>query len=222
MTEQNIDDTAPVDTVATESQETQEQAKTFTQEDVDRIIANRLKQVERKYEGVDLDEYNTLKTAQQEAERKQMIKKEKFEELLQQQKSEYENRIGAMQSELQKTHIDGALLNAASKHKAVNPEHVAQLLKDQVRLNNGQVEVLDSDGQVRYNTDTAQAYTVEDAVSEFLQTNPYFRQAQPAGGGANGNTNPAASREVTASDFDMNDPAQRAKYAEWRKNKGIQ
>ena len=55
-----------VDQVETNQAET----RTFTQEDVDKIIQNRLKQVEKKYEGIDVDEYRNLKTQQAEEQKK--------------------------------------------------------------------------------------------------------------------------------------------------------
>lgn len=218
MTEQNIDNTAVSETGSDTSQElTNQESKSFTQEDVDRIIQNRLKQVERKFEGVDVDEYRTLKQQQMEAENQQMMKKQQFEELLQKQKSDYESKLSSLQSELQKTHVDGALLNAASKNSAVNPEHVANLLRANIRLGeNNVVEVLDADGNVRYNTETAEAITVEDAVSEFLNANPYFRQAAPAGTGSASNAKHTTSREVSVSDLDMSNPEHRKLYKDMR------
>ena len=125
----------------------QAETKTFTQDDVDRIIANRLKQVERKYEGINVEEYHQLKTQQEQTVEAEMMKKQQFEELLQKQKADADARIGKLQNELHSVHVDGALLNAASKHKALNPEHVAQLMKSNVRLSeDGKVEVLDSNG----------------------------------------------------------------------------
>ena len=198
-----------VDQVETNQAET----RTFTQEDVDKIIQNRLKQVEKKYEGIDVDEYRNLKTQQAEEQKKSMMKREKFEELLSQQKQEYDAKIAELTGTLNKTHIDGALLNAAAKNKAVNPEHIASLLRPNIRLgDNNQVEVLDSEGNVRYNTETAEQITVEAAVEEFLNQNPYFRSAQPAGSGSGGNTTPAASREVKLSDLDMSNPEHREIY----------
>ena len=221
MSEEKITDTQA--TAATETgseanagnQSNQAETRTFTQEDVDRIVQNRLKQVEKKFEGVDITEYQTLKQQQAEAEKQSMMKREQFQELLQKQKSEYENRIQEMSSELQRVHVDGALLNAASKNRAVNPEHVANLLKSQVKLGEGnQVEVLDKDGNVRYNTETALPMTVEEAVLEFLAQNPYARAAAPAGGGSSGNATQSASREVKLSDLDMKNPEHRKLYKE--------
>lgn len=208
---------------AAESGTNENQAtRTFTQDDVDRIVQNRIKQTERKFEGVDADEYRHLKTRAAEQERQSMMKREQFEELLQQQRSEYEQQITGMRSELERVHVDGALLNSAAKHKAVNPEHVANLLKSQVRLGeDNQVEVLDSDGNVRYNTKTASPVSLDEVVGEFIQTNQYFRAAAPAGTGSNGNTNAKASRDVNVSDLDMKNPEHRAKYKEIRRQMGI-
>jgi DNA-binding transcriptional MerR regulator len=221
VSEEKITDTQSTAATETGSEATagnlsnQAETRTFTQDDVDRIVQNRLKQVEKKFEGVDLNEYQNLKQQQAEAERQSMMKREQFQELLQKQKADYESRLQQMTSELQRVHVDGALLNAASKNRAVNPEHVASLLKGQVRLGEGnQVEVLDTDGNVRYNTETAAPLTVEDAVNEFLTANPYFRAAAPAGSGSTGNATKSASREVKLTDLDMRDPEHRRLYKE--------
>lgn len=216
---QVIENTEVESTGDTTNQETtnNQAEKLFKQEDVDRIIANRLKQVERKYENIDIEEYNNLKTAAEQAKENQMMKKEQFEELLHKQKSEADQKLANMQAQLEKVHVDGALLSAASKHKAVNPEHVADLLKSQVRYNDGKVEVLDSNGELRYNTNTAEPVTLDEAVSEFMQQNAYFKAAQPAGSGASGNAKHTTSREVKLSDLDMTNPEHRALYAQKHK-----
>jgi DNA-binding transcriptional regulator YbjK len=218
-----MDDNTNIDNTVTEATGaavetgnlTDQETKTFTQEDVDRIIANRLKQVERKFEGIDIEEYQTLKSQQEQAREAEMMKKNQFEELLQKQKSEADSRITQLQNELQRVQIDGALLNAASKHKAVNPEHVAQLMKSAVRLNeSGQVEVIDSDGNVRYDTNNALPVSVDQAVEEFLTQNAYFRTANPSGSGSSGNVKHTTSREVKLSDLDMSNPEHRKIFKE--------
>ena len=216
MDEQNIDSTAAEDTGSSASAgHLTNQEKTFTQEDVDRIIANRLKQVERKFQSIDVEEYHQLKSAAEQQREAEMMKKSQFEELLQKQKHDADSRISQLQQELQRVQVDGALLNAASKHKAVNPEHVASLLKNHVRLNeHGQVEVVDSDGNVRYDTQSAAPVSVEQLTEEFLTQNAYFRAAAPAGSGSTGNAKPSASREVKLSDLDMTNPEHRKLYQE--------
>jgi hypothetical protein len=196
--------------------------KAFSQEDVDRIIQNRLKQVEKKYENIDIEEYNGMKLKQAEAEKANMIKREQFEELLQKQKSEYDTRLNSLQGELHKTKVDGALLEAASRHKAVNPTHISNLMKNQVQLGeNGAVEVLDSAGNVRYNTETAELVSVDEAVKEFITQNTYLRSAGPSGAGTGATKGKSASGEVKIDTLDMKKPEDRKIYAEYRKKAGI-
>ena len=218
MDEQQITETTATTETGSDAPQVetnQVEEKMFRQEDVDRIVKARLAQAERKYEGVDVEEYQNLKKAQNDAERANMIKREKFEELLQQQKTEADTRIGQLQSELQRVHVDGAIMSAAAKNRAVNPEHVANLMKANIRLGtNGVAEVLDSEGQVRYNTETAQPVTVDEAVEEFLLQHAYFRAAAPAGTGSNGNATHSTSREVNLKDLDMKNPEHRKLFQE--------
>jgi phosphopantetheine adenylyltransferase len=196
--------------------------KAFSQEDVDRIIQNRLKQVEKKYENIDIEEYNGMKIKQAEAEKANMIKREQFEELLQKQKSEYDTKLNSLQGELHKTKVDGALLEAASRHKAVNPTHISNLMKNQVKLGeNGTVEVLDEAGNVRYNTETAEPVSVDEAVKEFITQNTYLRSAVPSGAGTGATKGKSASGEVKIDTLDMKKPEDRKIYAEYRKKAGI-
>jgi len=196
--------------------------KAFSQEDVDRIIQNRLKQVEKKYENIDIEEYNSMKIKQAEAEKANMIKREQFEELLQKQKSEYDTKLNSLQGELHKTKVDGALLEAASRHKAVNPTHISNLMKNQVKLGeNGTVEVLDEAGNVRYNTETAEPVSVDEAVKEFITQNTYLRSAVPSGAGTGATKGKSASGEVKIDTLDMKKPEDRKIYAEYRKKAGI-
>ena len=118
LNKENIVTTDTVETGSTEdqvkvNQESAPADKTFTQDDVDRIITNRLKQVERKFENINVEEYHQLKSAAEQAKEAEMMKKNQFEELLQKQKVDADTRIGKLQSELQAVHVDGALLSAA-------------------------------------------------------------------------------------------------------------
>ena len=212
---QITDNTEATETGSVVDQVEANQEARFTQEDVDRIIRSRLAQVERKYEGIDVDEYQQMKSAQAEAEKAQMMKKEQFEELLKQQKTEADARINQLQGELQRVHVDGALKSAAVKHKVVNPDHVSNLLKSQIRLGDGgAAEVLDTDGNVRYNTDTAMPYTIDELVQEFVTEHSYMRSAAPAGTGSVGNAAHTTSREVELKDLDMSNPDHRRIYKE--------
>lgn len=186
-TEMNTD----VETGPTEQVETETQGKVFTQDDVNAMIEKRLKREQAKYSDIDLSEYSELKAAKEKAENDKLMKKNEFEKLLTKQKEKYDGETQQLRSKLENIQIDGALLNAAVQQKAVNAQQISDLLRGKVKLDeDGNAVVLDDEGQVRYNTETAKAYSVEELVSDFVKTNPHFLAATPSGTGSVGNTTP--------------------------------
>ena len=155
------------------SQAATSSAKTFTQDEVNKIIAARLAKVENKYAEVDLDEYRTFKSAKAKQEEDALIKRQEFDKVLNQTKEHYTSQMSRLKQELETIKVDGAILSAASQLKVVAPEHVAKLLKGNVRLSeDGHVEVLDDKGQVRYNPESASPLTC------LLYTSPSPRDRQ--------------------------------------------
>jgi len=111
------------------------------------------------------------------------------------------------------------LLNAASSRRAVNPQQVVRLLKDQIRLSDGgDVEIVDDSGGARY-MDSGSLMTVDDLVNEFLTTNPHFVSAGPSGSGSGGGVGKATGTtgKIDITKLNMNDPKDRAAYKEYRK-----
>lgn len=164
--------------------------KTFSQDELERIVEQRLARERRKYEkqleGVDLDEARRLMEEKQQAELERQKEKGEFEKVLKQVTEKKDQTIQTLNQKLYELQVDGALVNAASQSGAVNPQQVVQLLKGQTRLNEeGQVEILDSDGTVRYN-DTGSPLSVNEYVSDFLTANPHFVKASPSGAGSKG------------------------------------
>ena len=164
--------------------------KTFTQTDLEKIVEQRLARERRKYEkqleGVDLDEARRLMEEKQQAEIERQKEKGEFEKVLKQVTEKKEQQIQTLNQKLYELQVDGSLVNAASQNNAVNPQQVVQLLKSQTRLNEeGQVEVLDNDGTVRYN-DNGSPMSVNELVSDFLTANPHFVKASPSGTGSKG------------------------------------
>jgi hypothetical protein len=199
--------------------------KTFTQEDLDKIVADRVARERSKYEkkfaGVDLDHYQRLA---QEAEQRQLEEQKKrgeFETILKTTVEKKDSVIKQLQSELQTIKIDGQLVDIASRNRAVNPQQVVRLLKDQVRLGEtGEVEVVGSNGQLRY-TDSGDPYSITDLVGDFLKENPHFVQAAPSGSGARPSAHGKSKAELDISKLDMKNPEHRKVYAEYRKANGI-
>ena len=202
------------------SQEQASTPKTYTQEQVD-AIAGKVRESEKarvlkKFDGIDVERYHELSAREEEA------KLAEFEQILKSQSEKSKEQIDKLTSELAFIKVDGSLLNAASTKKAINPEQVVRLVREQVKMSDtGQVEVIDpKSGQTRY-TDTGESMTVDGLVEEFLKTNPHFVQAGPAGAGSSSNTNTESPKNVDVKSLDMKNPEHRKIYAEWRKTQGI-
>tara|TARA_A100001035_G_scaffold273018_1_gene263009 strand:- start:654 stop:1349 length:696 start_codon:yes stop_codon:yes gene_type:complete len=208
--------------------DTQEQKTeaTLTQDDVNRIVAERVARekakFEKKYSGVDLDHYKTLVEADEKARTEELEKRGEFEKVLKEQADKFNSKIHQYENELHSIKVDGALLNEASSQKAINPQQVVQLLKNQVKLNDaGGVDVVDTNGQVRYD-DNGNPLTPNALVKDWLKANPHFVQAGPTGSGTGqgiGKQTPVVDNDI--SKLDMNNPKHRDQYREIMKAKGV-
>ena len=174
---------------AVETPEVQE-VKTFTQEELDRIVADRVARTKRQYEkrleGIDLDEAKSLLQRQQEAEVEKQKERGEFESILKQTVEKKDQEIRTYKQRLESQLVDGALLSAASRNNAVSAEQVGQLLRGSVRLSeDGTAEVYDANGTPRYN-DNGDPLSVDELVSDFLTANPHFVKASSGGAGSQG------------------------------------
>ena len=200
---------------------------TFSEEDVNNIVKQRLaKERASIFKKLDVDDLDTAITAvitQKEAEEKSKIQKGEFEKLLKEKSEEYGKKIGNLETELKDIKINKALLSSASKNRAINPDQVVELLKPTLRLNEtGTVEVLDKNGIARYNG-KGELLTTDELVSEFLTQNPHFVTASPSGSGSVSNVDRTElNKPFNLSDLDLNNPADRKKYAEYRKQRDSQ
>ena len=205
---------------AAEEQETQE-VKTFTQEELDRIVSDRIartkRQVEKKYEDIDVNEVRQLLAERQQAELEQQKDRGEFESILRNTVEKKDQEIQGYKSRLEATLVDGALLTAASRNNAVSAEQVSQLLKGSVKLSeDGSVEVYDTNGTPRYN-DKGELLTVDELVSDFLTANPHFVKASQGGAGSQGAAGGATPKPMSAADMLANyDSGGKAAYAEYR------
>lgn len=219
-TENTMVDSSTEDTGASVDTQTKaqvEQEKMFSQEELDNILSKRLAQVTKKYADVDLDEYKQLKSLQQQVEEEQLIKRNEFDKVLQKTKQANAQEVNNLRSELEKIKVDGALISAASNAKSVNPEHVSQLLRNNVRLGeDGSVTVIDKDGNARFNDKTAEPYSVAELVDEFLGHNPYFRVAGPSGAGSTSNTDTRSNKILGLADLDLTKASDRQIYKQMK------
>jgi len=209
---------ADVNTTEIEANETAE--KTYTQKEVDDMMARMKGSISRKIENKyadlgDVDELRQLKAEAEERQRKEQIKRGEFEKTLQELAAKKDQEIQKRDSIIKEYKVNTPLLNAAAKYRSVNPEQVKALLANQVRLNEvGEVEVIDAKGSVRYN-DSGAPIGVDDLVKEFLDSNTHF--VAPTVSTTNSKSSlgvESNTGKVEYSKLDMSNPEHRKRYAE--------
>jgi len=224
--ENNVEQTTEtkVEEQPTEQPNEKVNSNTFSEEDVNNIVKQRLaKERASIYKKLDVEDLDTAISAvklTREADEKSKIQKGEFEQILKEKAEEFNKKYTTLESELKDIKVNKAILSSASKNRAINPDQVVELLKPNLKLNEtGGVEILDKNGIARYNS-KGELLTTDELVTEFLNANPHFVSATPSGSGSVSN---AGRNELNTplklSDLDMNNPEDRKKYAEYRKER---
>lgn len=209
---------------AVEQAETPE--PTVTQSQMERVLEERLARQRRallkKYEGVDLEKYNSLVEAEEHTKQEEALARKEFDSVLKSTVEKKDSAISKLTSELHSVKVEGTLINSASSRRAIKPEQISALLKDQIKLNgSGEVEITDpTNGNVRY-TDSGDPMTVDNLVEEFLSTNPHYLTANSAGGGSVSNSRPDQNGQIDITKLDLNNPDDKELYAKYRKTSGL-
>ena len=229
MSDENKTETTQEETkqeeVVEEVKETKE-PKEDSQALIDKTIKDRLhRQKRRTLEDLgvsDLDEAKEIIARSKEAEEKRKLEAGQFEEVRQSLVDSHKKELQKLQDELRGEKIDKQLIQSASNNRAINPNQVKDLLKDNVRLNEeGKAEILDKDGTTRYNKE-GKPLSIDEFVSEFITQNAHFQVATPSGSGSVSNVGKVNAQTFNLSDLDMNNPDDRKKYAELRKQRNAQ
>ncbi len=196
--------------VETEVVEDAKPMPSFTQDQVDKMVSDRLirerKKYEKRYAGVDVDAYHSWQSDQEKEEQNRQKERGDFEAILKNTVGKKDDEISQLKSRLVATEVDGSLLRAASGLNAVSPEQVVSLLRGQVRLgDDGQAEVVDTNGSVAYG-DNGEIKKVNELVNDFLTTNPHFVKASASGAGSVGNvgggtTTPKPVGEMSSDEY---------------------
>lgn len=209
---------AEVQNTEIEAQETAE--KTYSQKEVDDMMARMKGSLTRKFENKysdlgDPEELRQLKADAEKRQQEQQIKRGEFEKTLQELAAKKDGEIQKRDSIIKEYKVNTPLLNAAAKYRSVNPEQVKSLLANQVRLNaEGEVEVVDNTGSVRYN-DSGTPIGVDDLVKEFLDSNTHF--VAPTASTTNSKSSlgvESNTGKVEYSKLDMSNPEHRKRYAD--------
>tara|TARA_R100000278_G_scaffold120783_1_gene103549 strand:+ start:435 stop:1142 length:708 start_codon:yes stop_codon:yes gene_type:complete len=193
----------------------------ISQSEVDKIIDKRLARERQKYEkmysGIDPEQARKLLEEKENKEIEDQKARGEFEKILKEQAEKSNKEISGLRSEIEKVKVDGALLNAASKNSAINPEQVKDLLKSNVKLNeDGKVEILAENKQPIYNKD-GDLKSIDEYVKDFITENPHFQTATPSGSGSKANLGKVDAKPFNIADLDMTKPEDRKQYAEYRR-----
>jgi len=200
--------------------------KTYTQDEVNDMMARMKGSLQKKllkpYEDLgDPDELRNIKTDYEKRQQEQQIKRGEFEKTLQEMAAKKDAEIQKRDSVIKEYKVNVPLLSAAAKFNAVNAEQVKALLAQNVRLNSeGEVEVVDEKGSVRYN-DRGEPIAVEELVRGFLDSNPHFKMASPSTTNTRSNISSGSAEKLDISKLDMQNPEHRKIYAQHRKSIGL-
>ena len=216
---QNVQATTETQEEVKEEIKEQPKVSSFTQDQLDNIIKQRLEAEKRKHdkqlEEIKKKDEETLK----EKEIKEAKSKSELEKLMQERISEKNTEILKYKNEIKKERIDNSVLSVASKMNAINPQQVVDLLKKDIKLNDdNRIEILDNNSNIRYN-EKGELLTIEQRVKEFLDANPHFSQGSKSGTGSQSSIEGKTVKPFKISDLDLSKPEDRAKYAEYRKER---
>jgi hypothetical protein len=192
---------------------------TFNQEDVDRIVKQRLEAEKSKHQRM-LDEAKKQEEeVLKEKEVQEAKSKSDLEQLMKQRIADKDKELADWKSKVKTINVDNSIMSLASKNNAIAPDQVVSLLKNEVNFNDdGRVEILDNNKNIRYNS-KGELLTIEDRVNEFLDANPHFRKGSLSGTGSQSSIEGKTVKPFNIQDLDMSNAEDRQKYAEYRKQR---
>jgi hypothetical protein len=193
--------------------------QTFTQEQLDNIIKTRLEAEKSKVQKLLQEEENKKTELLKEQQIKEAKSKAEIEKIMQDRLSEKDTELNRYKEQIKKEKVDNSILSVANKEQSINAQQVVALLKSEVKYNDdGRIEIVDNNSNVRYNT-KGELLTIEDRVKEFLDANPHFRQGSRSGSGSQSSIGGNTVKPFSIQDLDLTKPEDRKAYQEYRKKR---
>ena len=132
MTDTNIGTTEATEASSTTAETTQA-TKTFTQDEVNALMARTKSQLEKKFSSKyddlgDPDHIREVLSQHQKREQEQALKRGEFEKVLQEKLSARDNEIQKRDRIIEEFKLTSPLLDAAAKNRAVAPEGKTHVL----------------------------------------------------------------------------------------------
>lgn len=218
MTDNSLDMGAATDAQALETENQAQAEKTYSQRELDSMMARMRSKYEKQYSELgDIDELRRIKTEAEKRQLEDAKKRGEFDKVMQELAAKKDAEIQKRDGVIKEYKVNTPLLDAAARYRSVNPDQVKALLAGSVRLNEeGEVEVVDGKGSVRYRDD-GKPFAVDELVKEFLDTNPHFVQAGASTANTRSQVNPGAvSTDFDLKKLDLSKPEHRKLYKEAR------
>ena len=205
--------------VTAETNTAETKSNVFTQEQLDNIIKARLEAEQRKYEKKLQEEEKQKAEILRQKQLEEAKTKQDLEKIMQERLSEKEKELNSFKEQIKKEKVDNSILSVASNNNAISPSQVVALLKDEVKYtDDGRIEVVDNNSNVRYNA-KGELLTIEERVKEFLDSNPHFRKGSLSGSGSQNAIGGKTVKPFNLQDLDLTKPEDRKAYAEYRKKR---
>lgn len=169
----------------------------------------KLRETESSFEGVDIEEYKTLKEKQKEIEEKKALEKGEYEKLISEKTASLSEKIKENEEQANKWKrkyeskvVDDEIKKIASANNAINNDDVITILKSQYNT------AVDDDGKVKFYkgeeiaTDgNGNPITIDSAVKSLLDERSYLVKGAENGAGNNGGTGKTAEKELNSLDL---------------------
>ena len=208
------------------SQNDNQATRTYTQKEVDDMMAKTktavMKKVSSRYEDLgDPDELREIVIQHKKSKEDYQLKRGEFEKVLQEKLASRDAEISKRDKIIEEFKLNTPILDAAARFRAVAPEQVKSLIRNNLRLNqDGEPEIVDRDGKVRYD-DSGRPLSVDSFVQEFLAQNPHFVQPTPSTTATRSNMGSVKGEKLDVTKLDFKNPEHRKIYADYRKSAGI-
>ena len=205
----------------TKTDEIKEEPK-FTQTDMNRVVQQRLEAEKAKTQRMLEEAKKKEEEIAKEKEIQDAKTKADLENLMKARIAEKDQELSKWKEKVKTINVDNSILSIASNNHAIAPSQVVSLLKNEVNYNDdGRVEILDNNSNIRYNA-KGELLTIEERVKEFLDANPHFRKGSLSGTGSQSSIEGKTVKPFNIQDLDMSKPEDRKKYAEYRKQRDSQ
>ena len=148
-----------------------------------------------KFDGIDVVDFERLKTAAAAQEQDKLKAAGKFDEIVVNMNKSFDERLAAAntngadwKTKFEGLAVDKVLVDAAAKHNGIDPAEIAQLTRGRIKLgDNGVPVVLKVNGDPDFDK-AGNAQTIEGFIGGWLQDRPHHVKGTPGGSGSHNNS----------------------------------